>query len=215
MKTIFFLRHGKTEYTGNFPDLTDTGKEEIRSSAEELHRLITKKPNKTVRIISSPAPRALGSADIIASKLGNGIKVEKEDAIRCMDFYNEKQANMIWTKFGTARDVDRAYATHPTFESGIAIERRSSIQARFEGFLQRLFLESHTIDCPDFTICTSHFEILWKLASMTRRHRTEPLSHGELIRMSVRPNDDSVSVVVEFRGDILEMSSINAHELMN
>ena len=36
MKTLIFLRHGKTAYTGQFPDLTDEGKEQIGKAAGEI-----------------------------------------------------------------------------------------------------------------------------------------------------------------------------------
>ena len=186
MKTLIFLRHGKTAYTGQFPDLTDEGKEQIGKAAAEILDIVGK--NEDVRIVSSPLPRALGTADIIAKKLGYPYEeVEHELAIRCMDFYDNDAANAIWSSFPSARDVDRAYASDPRFEEGVAIEKRSAIQHRFFTYLGSLFERFVADKLPDVMIHTSHYEVLWDLAATFGFK--EPLIHGEVIKMELTASD--------------------------
>jgi len=181
-KILLFLRHGKTNYTGVFPDLTDEGKREIENTAERIARIAKGMEGKTI-IVSSPTTRALGSADIIAKRLGYPSQIVKEQALRCMDFYDPEKANEIWKEFPTARDVDRAYASDPRFEKGTVIEKRSAIQYRFFAYLGTLFEKLPADDSEDIAVIVSHYELLWSLASIF--HFKDPLIHGELIRLDL------------------------------
>jgi broad specificity phosphatase PhoE len=202
LKTLLFLRHGKTAYTGQFPDLTDEGKRQIDQAADEIAQIVGDK--KDIRIISSPMPRALGTADIIAKRLGykNGEITEQELAIRCMDFYDNDKANAIWKQFPTARDVDIAYEKDSRFEAGDVIEKRSAIQHRFFSYLGDLFERFAANKLPDVMIHTSHYEVLWYLATTIVGNR-EPLRHGEVIMINLEkidPVNKQVKVFMGFRG---------------
>lgn len=198
MKTLLFLRHGKTHYTGQFPDLSDEGKREIGKAADYIAELVRQQGTTDVMIVSSPAPRALGTADIIAKHLGHLHEVEHELAIRCMDFYDTDAANAIWKSFGTARQVDCAYANDPRFEEGVVIEKRSAIQYRFYGYLGSLLERFVAGKLPDIMIHTSHYEILWSLAATFGFE--EPLVHGEVIKLELTPAEDgNVHVRATFR----------------
>lgn len=193
MKTLLFLRHGKTAYTGQFPDLTDEGKREISDAADHIAEIVG---NKTfVQIVSSSAPRALGSADIINKRLGMQSVIEEEPAIRCMDFYDSEKAKAIWASFPNARAVDCAYATDSQFEEGTVIEKRSAIQHRFFNYLSTLFERFAANKSHDVSIYVSHYEVLWSLVKATIPTQ-EPLIHGELIELNL----DRPGVIVRFRG---------------
>jgi broad specificity phosphatase PhoE len=195
LKTLLFLRHGKTNYTGQFPDLTDEGKREISTAADYIAKIVGSKT--FVQIVSSSAPRALGSADIINKRLGLLSVVEEEAAIRRMDFYDDEKANAIWKTFPTARDVDCAYATDPRFEEGSVIEKRSAIQHRFLEYIGMLF-ERFTADkLSDVSIYVSHYEVLWYLAATFGLK--EPLIHGEVIKLELTRSSDSIHVRATFR----------------
>jgi broad specificity phosphatase PhoE len=203
--SLLFLRHGKTAYTGQFPDLTEEGVKQIQSAAAEIAQIIQThhKAGADIQIVSSPAPRALGTADIIARHLGHPHEVEPCLDIRCMDFYDVDGANALWREFGTARDVDRAYATDPRFDTGEVIEARCNIQHRFFYYLGELFERFAEGKLPDVVIHTCHFEVLYFLASMLMGiDDTEPLIHGEIIRIGLEPGGDRHHVLVTqvFRG---------------
>ena len=61
-----FLRHGQTDYTDVFPDLTEEGAETITKAAESIKSIID---GQQITIISSPMVRAMGSACIVAKIL--------------------------------------------------------------------------------------------------------------------------------------------------
>lgn len=193
LKTLIFLRHGKTSYTGQFPDLTEDGVNQISRAADEIRDIVGK--GRKVRIVSSPLPRALGTADIIAKKLGLPFSViEQEVAIRCMDFHDADAANAIWASFASAREVDKAFWTDPRFEDGVVIEKRSDIQRRFYTYLGSLFEQFVADKLPDVLIHTSHFEVLSGLAATFKFE--EALIHGEVIKLELTRPIDPVYVHV-------------------
>ena len=191
MKTLLFLRHGKTKYTGQFPDLTDEGKREISQAAEYIAEVVGNR--SFVQIISSPLPRALGTADIISKRLGDYV-VQEDLSIRCMDFYDSEKANAIWASFPDARGVDCAYANDPRFEEGTIIEKRSAIQHRFSMYLSTLFERFVDEKLADVTISVTHYEVLWQLASTFGFE--EPLIHGEVIKLELSLVSDNSNVHV-------------------
>ena len=180
----FFLRHGKTNYTGVFPDLTGEGAHQISVAAEEIAANIGTATD--IQIISSPLPRAIGSADIIAKKLGVPPQsIKQEPALRCMDFYDADKAGAIWKSFPSARHVDLAYAGDDRFEMGDIVEKRSEIQYRFFEYLGNLIKRFNTGELPEVMIHTSHHEVLWELAASAGFE--EPLIHGEVICLELSP----------------------------
>jgi broad specificity phosphatase PhoE len=181
LKTLLFLRHGKTNYSGQFPDLTEEGKQEIGKAAEYIAEIVGQKTY--VEIVSSPLPRALGTADIIAKRLGQHHVVEEKLAIRCMDFYDSEKANALWKDFHSARGVDCAYANDPRFEEGTIIEKRSAIQHRFWVYLGTLFERFAADKLADVTVNVTHYEVLWQLAATFGFK--EPLIHGEVIKLEL------------------------------
>ena len=209
MNTLLFTRHGKTKYTGQFPDLTDEGKQEFSETAEHIAEIVGN--NKTVQILSSPLPRALGSADIIARRLGLSHAIEERTALRCADFYDPNKVNAIWESLPNVRDRDHAYASDPRFEDGMAIEKRSDIQYRFLVYLGVLFKRFTIGNLSDATITVSHYEVLYKLAGIFGLK--EPLIHGEIIKLELsRASDNRITHVrAAFRESHLELDcSIHA-----
>lgn len=193
MKTLFFLRHGKTEYTNIFPDLTEEGKREAEQSADHILEIM--EGSEDLKIISSPLPRALGTASIIANKLGYHSDIKEENAIRCMDFYDEEKAFAIWQSFPSARGVDKAYDTDKRFETGEYVEKRSDIKRRIFGYLRSVLEELILDNLSDFTIHVSHYEVLCNLVSIFELK--EPLIHGEVIRIDLVRESSSGDTIVK------------------
>lgn len=192
--TVLFLRHGKTRYTGQFPDLTPEGEKEIQLAADEIVKIVGGCTG--IRMVSSTAPRALGSASIIAHAIGYPMaNIKHEEAIRCMDFYDAEGAQKLWSMFGTARNVDRAYEEDARFEDGLVVEKRSAIQRRFMGYLGKLTEEFRNGELPEITINTCHYEVLWRLAMLI--DPGEPLIHGEIIRVDMSLSGPAGNVVLD------------------
>lgn len=188
--TLLFLRHGKTLYTNKFPDLTDEGKKEAGRAAEEVREVAC---SKNIRIISSPAERARGTAHIIAGRLEYRGGIEEQAAIRCMDSLDETAAKSLWSSFPSARAVDHAYVNDPQFELGKIVEKRSVIQFRFFAYLSKLFEDFLAGKLPDVVIIVSHYEVLWNLTTVF--DFKEPLIHGEVIKLELTLFDGKGNVV--------------------
>ncbi|MFH1536659.1 MAG: hypothetical protein ABID45_01580 [Patescibacteria group bacterium] len=90
------VRHGHSNYTENYPDLTPEGKEAVGErakiivqEAEKFDELATKiDPDikQDVMFVSSPKPRAMASSDIIEAKF----KEHTSDKIRIKDLSTDK-----------------------------------------------------------------------------------------------------------------------------
>lgn len=200
LKTLIFLRHGRTRYSQYFPDLTDEGRTDIKSAAMGILKLIPSDCS-SVSMVSSPLPRTLGSAEIIADEIGFPFReVRIEPRLRCMDIYDHQRAQRLWEEFGeTVADTDGAYRHHEIFETGEIVERRSVVQLRFGDYLEECF-KTHLEfgNLPDFTIHTTHFEILWKLAMAVDLPQ---LVHGELVILHLNEKNNGVlPMEVRFRG---------------
>ena len=89
-----FLRHGQTEYTDVFPDLTNKGVETVTNSANSIECFL--KGNSNVVIVTSPAARAQGSASIIAKIIGHRGKIINEPAIRGAIVNNKQQTQPLF-----------------------------------------------------------------------------------------------------------------------
>lgn len=178
--TLFFLRHGKTKYTQEFPDLTPDGKQEAKEIAEAIYSFI--RPGLSVNFVSSPLPRALGTASIILNRFGHHFEdIKIEDALRCMDFYRPNEVGELWAGFSSLKDVDCAYINDSQFEEGVIVEKRSDIQHRFFRYLSGMFDNFMIGKLEGVTIHTTHYEVLWKIVSVFELK--EPLTHCELIRI--------------------------------
>lgn len=89
MKTLAILRHGS--YSESSGLLNSSGQEQMRTIAQKLKPVIN---GGTVRIITSTAPRAIHSSEILGGELG--VKAEPHE--------------VLWSDNGHDPDFDRALA---------------------------------------------------------------------------------------------------------
>ncbi len=189
--TIFFLRHGQTYYTDKFPDLTNKGMETISKSANLIQTLLN--GNSNVVIITSPAPRARGSAALIAKTIGYHGTIKKEYAIQGTIFKDKKKGRALLDEYmakGGIRALDMAYKTDPRYEEmPNIIEPRSKIRKRFFKYfakiIEGLIARQRR---PLNLICVSHYEILYHFVEHFFEldyTKDEPLGHGEIIAVSI------------------------------
>ncbi|MSR71343.1 MAG: histidine phosphatase family protein [Candidatus Taylorbacteria bacterium] len=182
MKTLLFGRHGDSVYTNVYPDLTSEGERTMAETALEMHTILGN--CSEIEIIASPQPRAQGSADIIAREFGYSREVGIEPHIRCNDIFDEQMKVSPWKGYGEGEDLLRSYETHPDFESGEKLERRSEVQRRFAWYLDSLGGNLIRDGLMDVTIHITHFEVLWRLARIISPIG-RPLGNGEFIEIKL------------------------------
>ena len=197
---VIFLRHGQTEYTDVFPDLTKEGIETIAKSAELLKPFLNYYQN--VVIIASPMARAQGSAAVIAKVLGYKNKIRLEPTIQGAIIKDRQEARALFYEHvsnGGIRALSVAYGTDPRYEDGKVIEPRSEVRKRFLGYLaklvRRLFIN------PNLPLClihVSHYENIYHIVESLFNldyQKDEPLGYGEIIVISIY--DIGIENVVE------------------
>jgi broad specificity phosphatase PhoE len=138
-----FLRHGQTEYTDVFPDLTEEGKASIKAAGRKISGLV--KDTKKVILVSSPRPRALGSAAIIRDTLGNEwCNVIVNPDISSVTIIDKERSQVIFKEYlssGGKTAVDLSYTHDPRYEDSSVFETRSAVQQRFFRYLTSLAKE--------------------------------------------------------------------------
>lgn len=179
-----FLRHGQSDYTEVFPDLTEQGKQTIRNSAKQIRGVVDQ--YDYYEILSSPTTRALGSASVLEKALGcnNGISVEP--AIAALTIRDTERARIFFDKYG-GENLSLAYNFQPCFEDESIFEPRSEVRKRFYKYLVVLagrLAESPVKSC---FIHVSHYEVLYHFVETFFKLDyaiDQPLAHGEPIILS-------------------------------
>lgn len=219
---ITLLRHGQTEYTDEYPDLTVEGKATIEKSAAQIAKGLRNQEEPI--IVSSDKARARGTADIIKEKIGYPKDVKIQPSITAMELRDRERAKAIFEELladnksthseeAPVRGVDRAYLHDQRFEDAAVYEPRSEVEKRFFKNLEytiRAFnvVHKHKELQKPHVIGVSHFELLGQLSekvfNLTERGE-EPLKHGELIEIEVlapeENNQDQVELQIFFRGE--------------
>src|SRR3989344_903709 len=215
---ISVMRHGATEYTEQYPDLTELGVEQVTSQARNLKEKIDPEKEELF-IASSPAARARGSADILKSELDASVDAKVMRSIRGVGIRNREEAlKMVNEIIGPERDVkkmDNAYAHDAAFEErGEVWEPRSNVEKRFfQGFeyLVRSFnryRETNPQKIPHF-VGVSHFEFLNHLVKSTFAlgPEADQLNFSEMVEMTVLTQREGghIPVLITFRGETKEI----------
>lgn len=205
---VIFLRHGQTDYTDVFPDLTKEGIETIAKSAKLINPFVANYQN--VVIIASPLARAQGSAAVIAKVLGYKDKIRLEPNIQAAivkDKDRQKAKALFYEHVsnGGIRALSVAYGKDPRYEDGKVIEPRSEVRKRFLGYfsklVRRLFISQQLPLC---LIHVSHYETIYHLVETLFEldyEKDEPLGHGEIIVISIYDIgiENIVEIEVTFR----------------
>jgi hypothetical protein len=190
------------KYTNEFPDLTDAGKETIKRAAVEIRKIHNLRPDP-LRIMSSPAPRALGTAAIISQIMGYDQRVirtsllspaDVRDARRGAEIFNEHVGN------GDSPVVGLLWIDQRTRSRILNRELRCLQILRSSGQLVRNLMAGSR---PLFWCGVSHYEVLytrWRPRSPGLR-KDHPLIFGEMALLSfydIGPGS-TVEVCLTFR----------------
>jgi|GEM_PF-3614523 len=157
---LIFLRHAETTYSSVFPDITQNGIAKVRSVAAELQRASAWEGSSNLRIISSLAIRARGTASILAEEIYYDREVAIEPLLSDMHISDWPAALEIFQRCNLHGRLEDVYDTDDCFEDACVFEPRSEIRKRFFRFLHRwhsMVGDSNTADC---LFAVSHFELL-------------------------------------------------------
>jgi hypothetical protein len=201
-----FLRHGQTEYTETFPDLTDQGKRTIEHSARQMADLgITEK----IHIFSSDKARTRGTAEIIREILHLQEEVQIESSLTAMQIFEPEKAQsliQIMAENNGTKNIDKLYLRSDLFEDGICFESRTAIKERFLFYLQNFCMSIADGKVEKaYYIFVSHYELLIHLFQALYPesfYQTATLRNGELFHISVFTTKSSGIFRIEsrFRG---------------
>lgn len=132
---IIVIRHGATKYTQEYPDLTETGIEQLQATADRLQHHLTHFDE--VWVVSSIAARARGSRDTFMNQIDLQACVNREySTIRPMDI-KDFGPFLAHDKEHSTDIYGQRYLTDPLttdendlVESRMEIARRSNIYLR-------------------------------------------------------------------------------------
>lgn len=202
-----FLRHGESNYTGQLPDLTEQGKQTIQAAAELLWKLRMEHKGPA-QIVSSPAPRAMGTSWIIAERLCLETSfVRPNHFLRPVDQHDRRKAEAIYREIhmekGGHRGLCISYGQDPRFEDERIFEPRSHVNFRFYQYLGMMARDLQAQERPFFVVNVSHLEVLYHFAekcfALNYENGDSPFMHGELLVISFFKTGKEVEMDITFR----------------
>jgi len=182
-----FLRHGQTDYTDIFPDLTDEGKKTIANSAATLKNIVG---YQNLILVSSPSVRARGSMSIIARKLEYRDEIKIDNRISAVAQHNKEIAMAIFNEHksqGGILSADSAYSSDSRYEDERIFELRSRVKKRFYDYLSSLSRSLLIYSDTPCIINVSHYELLYHFVESIFKldyKKDKTLGHGEIINVS-------------------------------
>lgn len=158
---IIGMRHGQTEYTNVFPDLTPTGIQQIKDSTKNIEDILALY-NRFV-VISSPAARAQGSTKTFIKT--SGIEPEKvlvSEDLRPFDIMDLTKFLEFQEPFGS-KVLAEMWLTDLFFDSeaNCLTEKRKDVNKRAMNFLSGYLAKiQENVGEPICTVLHTHTEIL-------------------------------------------------------
>lgn len=202
---LLCLRHGKTTYSGVFPDLTPHGIHEVRQVAgsyvsEWIHsRSVTE---RSMQIFSSPAPRGHGTAAIVAEEIRYPYGVTIFPELDAMNWRHPERCKAALNGLSGKGYID--YETEPIFADPELFETPGEIECRWYKFFTWLIRSARDDDVRANIILVSHYEVLCHIVrdlfDITASEKTA-LQYAEPITLSIHDSDaHSVLISGVFRG---------------
>lgn len=211
---MLLLRHGKTKYLGVFPDLTREGQAHVESVATgpvsdwmAQHEIA----HRNLAIVTSPSPRAHGTAWTLCKAIGHPRRLQFSDALAPMKWRDEARAQAVLQQFRGKSYVD--YETEPVFQDSEIFETPDEVRARWYGAFGKTIVHRwndyghfRAASTPGNAILVSHYEVF---SPMVRdlfgiiASEDTALCHAEPIALSISSDStdhDVAHVTGEFRG---------------
>lgn len=217
---ISIMRHGKTEYTNQYPDITEDGFAKIIENGKYLKEKVDK-DKEDVLFVSSPAVRARGTLDILKGAMNEEASEPRVlKSMRSTEIRDHKEAmKMVDSVIGPEKDIpkfDRYYATNDALENSPDIwQPRSEVESRFFTALEyairsfRKYNEnnySETVSKTPHLIAVSHFEFLNHFVAEVfglDLEKDDLLKFAEMIELTIFESiddEEAISIKVIFRG---------------
>lgn len=185
---LLCLRHGKTAYSGKFPDLTEEGEAHIREVAEQTVKAWMSKNGIGIldlSIFSSPAPRAHGTAHVVSEVIGSKpiILCKGLDA---MEWRDRERALLACDGFKGKGYID--YETEPVFADPTIFETPEEVRRRGYAFFCEHIVSAWKMERPQHSLMFSHYEVF---SPFTRdffgviASKDTALQYGEPIELTV------------------------------
>jgi broad specificity phosphatase PhoE len=197
---ILCLRHGKTDYTGQPKDLTPEGERHIREVAYELRVSWIYKyiiDLSQLAIVSSGAPRAQYTAEVVAQVLGHQAPLILRDELQPMIWRDPSRAAAACNGLSGKGYID--YETEPVFADPAVFETPAEVRARWYAFLSEYISSAFEGKAAQSTILVSHYELFCNVVNDIfgiAPSESSALRHGEPISFSVYPTDHKERVLL-------------------
>lgn len=197
---LLCIRHGKTNYTDVFPDLTNEGMEHVRSVANtEIPKWIDTYsiPRDGLIVVSSPAPRAHGTASVIMEELGHTSPIILKDELGPTKWEDVERCKIALRGFSGVGYIN--YETEPVFADPELFETPGEVRARFYTFLAHYINIAFDAPQPLHGILVSHYESLCNITrdvfGIVASEKTA-LQYVEPIALSIALTNDSRYVYI-------------------
>jgi len=210
---VDFIRHGKSAYSEQGRDLTPEGEKQVVASAKEIIEKINPAKEMVV-LLSSPAARAKGSAEIITGLMEEkGIEIYKRGVVSSMRNFDQKDNKYLEELWQDAEkagvSADFIYAKHPKYQDkNEKFETQGEVRKRAGRVFNWIrYLAEHVkkTDKTIHIIGVSHFEFLNPIMEDLFDYKVEEgkgISYGEDLKIRFDYNKDlkKLDISAEFRG---------------
>lgn len=156
---ILCLRHGETKYTGQPNDLTLEGESHVRHIAGSLvssWMCASQIAHRNLAIVSSPAPRARYTAEVVAEVLGYKGPIRIRNGLQPMIWRDPVRALAACKGLSGKGYVD--YETEPVFADSTIFETPDEVKKRWYAFFSEHVRFALRFG-PKHAIFVSHYEV--------------------------------------------------------
>lgn len=201
VKHVAFVRHGKTNYTNVFPDLTDEGKEDVLQLSQSMRKWVhdIQATQDGIIYISSPMARAQGTAHLIRSMLGDHSPIYDHDKLRSMDIRDGARAKEV---FASLPKGYISYESVPAFRDEKIFETVTEVSTRAMELLKELpgILDKSAAEAA---VVVSHYEVLSSYLRMAFGAKYWSPSEVDALQTAevIYATFDNGCVRFSFRGD--------------
>jgi len=197
------MRHGKTNYTGTFPDLTDEGTHQVRTEGlEQVRRWMAEHSiaPEMLSIVSSPAPRAHGTASIIKDGIGHTREIILTHEIEPLRWKKPERCAEVIREMSGYINLE----SEPRFADSSLFEPLHEVHKRWSTYITSSVEKAMRTEVSANQILVAHYETFCGIVSSLfgiPPVKESELQHVEGIELRIFRDSDAQYVVQgSFRG---------------